>query len=113
MTEKTRKAKAAPQIVEAHFVPPSGIPRTVLVPEGETDLSTGIPVSLDLSPLYPHMPDSFLRELTSALHAVGLVKAVDYFKPEAGPNFRAAMLSVIRHDFSNVQALAKEELDHA
>lgn len=101
-----------PPIVEADFISDNGIPMRVLVPEGEKNLASGIPVSLDLSPLYPHMPDTWLKELTLACHAVGLVKAVDYFAPDAGQRFRAAMLSVIRHDFSNVQAIAKQELDN-
>lgn len=106
----TNSQPAAPPIIEAQFISASGVPRTVLVPQGETDLTRGIPVSLDLSPLYAHMPDDFLKELTRACYAVGLVKAADYFAPDAGQRFRAAMLSVIRHDFSNVQAIAKEEL---
>ncbi|HSS97106.1 MAG TPA: hypothetical protein VLK33_08750, partial [Terriglobales bacterium] len=46
-----------------------GIPQVVLVPPGETDLKTGIPLSFDLSPLYGHMPAEFQRELYAALHA--------------------------------------------
>jgi hypothetical protein len=100
-----------PPIVEADFISSSGVPQRVLIPQGETNLATGIPVSLDLSPLYSHMPEDFLRELTKSCHAVGLVKPIDYLSPEAGQRFRAAMLSVIKRDFSNVMALAKEELD--
>lgn len=112
MTDENKpKRKPAPPIVEADFISPSGIPRRVLVPQGETNLAAGIPVSLDLSPLYPHMPDEFVRELTSACHAVGLIKAIDFLAPDAGQKFRAAMLSVIKHDFSNAQSLAKEELE--
>lgn len=121
MTEKRRlKQKGdyftdepdAPPMIEAHFISPTGLPSRVLVPKGETNLARGIPVSLDLSTLYTHMPDSFLQELTAACHAVGLVKAADYFAPDAGQRFRAAMFSVIKHDFNNVQTLAKEELEH-
>lgn len=116
MTDAKSKKKNRPEIparppfVEAEFIPPSGIPQTVIVPPGEPDLSTGIPVSLDVSPLYEHMPEAFQRELVKALRAQGLVKAADYFQPDAGIRFRAAMLSVIRHDFLNVQTLAKEEM---
>lgn len=116
MNEKPKtRAKPAlpnpPQIVEADFISPDGVPSKVLIPAGEKDLSKGIPVSLDLSGLYAHMPDAFLKELTSALHAVGLVKPADYFAPDAPNRFRAAMLSVIKRDFLNAIALAKEELD--
>lgn len=100
----------APPIVRHQYTDPIGIPRTVLLPKGETDVKAGIPVSLDLSPLFGHMPDTFQRELYTALHAKGLVEASDYFKPGAAERFRAAMFSVIKHDFFNVQTLAKEEL---
>lgn len=112
MTDENKpKRKPAPPIVEADFISPSGIPRRVLVPQGETNLAAGIPSSLDLSRAFPHMPDSFVRELTISCHAVGLVKPIDFFAPDAGQRFRAAMLSVIRHDFSNVQAIAKEDME--
>ena len=87
----------------------SGITRLVLLPEGETDAKMGIPVSLDLSPLFGHMPPEFQKALYDALHANGLVVAKDYFKPGSDQRFKAAMLSVIRHDFLSVQSLAKTE----
>lgn len=99
-------------LVKKDFTDPDGIPQRVLVPEGETDLKTGIPVSLDLSPLFSHMPEGFQRDLTQALHARGLVEAKDYFAPGAADLFRSAMLSVIKHDFLSVQALAKEVTQH-
>lgn len=111
--KKSRNASNPPQIVEADFISPDGVPSKVLIPAGEKDLSKGIPASLDLSPLYSHMPEGFVRELTIACHAVGLVKPIDYFAPDAPNRFRAAMLSVIKHDFLNAQALAKEEITHA
>lgn len=101
------------EIVEKSFIDPAGIPRVSLVPKGETDMTKGIPVSLDLAPLFGHMPDAFQADLTAALHAQGLVKAADYFQPGASDRFRAAMLTVIRYDFLNVQTLAKEEISHA
>lgn len=97
--------------IRKDYTDPAGIPSRVLVPEGETDLSTGIPVSLDLSPLYPHMPPEWLRALYEALHAQGLVEAPDFFKPGADQRAKAALLSVIRSDFLNMQAIAKQELD--
>jgi hypothetical protein len=97
--------------VEKSYVDASGIPTRVIVPEGATDLSAGIPVSLDISTVYEHMPPQFVVDLTVALHAQGLVKPVDYFTPGASDRYRAALLMVIRHDFLNLQALAKQELD--
>lgn len=108
MTER-RKTK---EITERSYTDTKGIPRVSLIPDGESNMAMGIPVSLDVTRLYSHMPDSFQAELTAALHAVGLVKPQDYFQDGASDRFRAAMLSVIRHDFSNVMALAKEELSH-
>lgn len=61
-----------------------------------------------LASLYEHMPPGFLERLTQALHARGLVEPGDYFKAGASERFRSAVLSVIRHDFSSAQALAKD-----
>lgn len=111
MTSKSKKSGSPSMpIVRKEFTDGFGIPRTVLLPEGETDVKAGIPASLDLSPLYGHMPADFQRELYAALRAQGLVDAADYFKPGAGERFRAAMFTVIKHDFFSVQTLAKEEL---
>lgn len=98
--------------VEKNYVDASGIPSRVLVPEGATDLSAGIPVSLDISELYAHMPPQFVVDFTTALHAQGLVKPSDYFERGAADRYKAALLMVIRHDFLNIQALAKQEIDH-
>jgi len=97
-------------LTERTYTGHDNIPRVVLVPESETDVSTGIPVSLDLSALYGHMGAEFQSRLYIALHARGLVKPIDYFKPGAADNFRAALLSVIRADFLSAQTLAKQEL---
>jgi hypothetical protein len=91
----------------------SGIPRVVLVPAGETDLKRGIPLSFDLSPLFGHMPADFQREFYAALHAQGLVEPADYFKSGAAERYQAALRTVLKHDFLNIQTLAKEELNHA
>lgn len=90
----------------------SGIQRVVLVPPGETDLKTGIPVSLDLSPLFGHMPQKFQQEFYKALHDQGLIEPADYFKPGASERYRRALLTVIKHDFLNIQELAQQELNH-
>jgi len=104
------KRKTPP--VEKDYVDASGIPQSVLVPEGSSDLSAGIPVSLDISSAYEHMPPSFVVDFTTALHAQGLVIPADYFLPGASDRYKAALLMVIRHDFLTLQSLAKEELDH-
>ena len=97
--------------VEKDYVDAAGVPTRVLVPEGSTDYSAGIPVSLDISGLYDHMPPEFVVQFTKALHAQGLVKPADYFEPGASDRYRSALLMVIRSDFLNIQALAKQELD--
>lgn len=98
------------ELIEKSFTDKDNIPRVALVAPGETNPERGIPVSLDLSPLYAHMSAAWQQELYTALHAQGLIKPADYFKPDASQRFKAAMLSVIRHDFSNCQALAQREL---
>lgn len=107
------EATLPPTVEKRDYVDERGIHQRVIVPNGETDLKTGIPVSLDVSSLYGHMPDTWQRDFYEALHAQGLVEPGDFFKPGAADRFKAAMLSVIRHDFLSVQALANEELSHA
>jgi hypothetical protein len=96
--------------IKATFTDPSGTPRRVFVPPGETNYSMGIPVSLDIASLYTHMPPDFTRRLTEALHARGLVEPGDYFTPGADQRFKSALMSVIRADFLSIQQLAKQEL---
>ena len=98
--------------IERAHVDSTGIPTRVLVPPEETNLDTGIPVSLDVSQLYAHMPHDFVVEFTAALHAQGLVKPQDYFVAGASDRYKAAFLMVIRHDFLSLQAIAKQELDN-
>lgn len=107
MNQQKRKTPT----VEKNYIDADGVPSRVLVPEGATDLSAGIPVSLDISSLYQHMPQQFVAELTAALHEVGLVRASDYFQPGASDKYKQALLMVIRHDFTNLQTIAKQELD--
>jgi len=108
--ESKKRSKNPP--VEKSYTAPDGITSRVLVPEDATDLSAGIPVSLDISSLYVHMPHDFVVSFTAALHEQGLVKPEDYFKPGASDRYKAALLMVIRHDFLSIQALAKEEMDN-
>lgn len=115
MSEFKRKKKSdetplPPTITRQSYTDPDGIERVVIAPEGERDLATGIPVSMDLDVLYAHMPAEWRRSLYAALHAQGLIEPADYFKPGASDRFRAAMLTVIRHDFLNAQSLANDLL---
>lgn len=105
-------SKRSKNIVEKHYVDASGITSRVLVPEDATDLSAGIPISLDISGLYSHMPQEFVAELTNALHEMGLVRASDYFLPGASDKYKQALLMVIRSDFLSLQSIAKQELDN-
>lgn len=98
------------ELVELKYTDKEDIPRVSLVPKGETRGERGIPNSLDLDALYGHMSIEWRKAFYEALHAQGLVKAADYTKADASQRFKAAMLTVIRHDFSNVLALAKQEL---
>lgn len=104
--------KKRTELVKVDAIDTQGVPLRVLLPQGETDTSIGIPISLDLSTLYPHMPDEFLKRLYEALHAQGLVEPADYFKAGADQRFKAAMLTVIRKDFLDCQTIAKQELAH-
>lgn len=90
------------------YIDAQGIPRRVLIPEGE-DPAQGIPISLDLDDLYGHLPTEFRRRLYEEFHAQGLVEACDFLRPEAGNRFRAAMLSLIKHDWLSVTAIAREQ----
>jgi hypothetical protein len=100
----------APPYERATFKDDSGISRVVLVPPGETDVRAGIPVSLDLSPLFGHMPAAFQRAFYQALHDQGLVEPTDFFKPGAAERYRRALFTVIKHDFLDVQTLANQEI---
>lgn len=102
--------QSAPPYEKVNFKDDSGIPRVVLLPKGETDHQAGIPVSIDLSPLFGHMPPSFFAAFTQALHDQGLVEPADFFKSGAAERYRRALFTVIKHDFLSVQALANKEL---
>lgn len=111
--KKTQPPAVLPVSLEKRsIVDAAGVPKVVLLPKDETDVRTGIPVSLDLSPLFGHMPDSFQKTLYESLHAQGLIEPADYFKPGAAERFRAAMFTIIKHDFCSVQTIANEELSN-
>lgn len=102
--------QSAPPYEKVNFNDDSGVPRVVLIPKGETDYKAGIPVSLDLTPLFGHMPPSFLKAFYKALHDQGLIEPADFFKSGAAERYRRALFTVIKHDFLSVQALANKEL---
>jgi len=117
MTEKnkskqSRLVRSSQPYTRETYEDGSGIPRVVLVPEGEKDLQSGIPISFDLSPLFGHMPAAFQSELYKALHAQGLIEPADYFKPGAADRYQRALRTVLKHDFLSIQTLANEELKH-
>lgn len=102
--------ESSPPYEKVNFKDDSGIPRVVLIPKGETDHQAGIPVSLDLTPLFGHMPPAFLSAFYQALHDQGLIEPADFFKSGAAERYRRALFTVIKHDFLSVQALANKEL---
>lgn len=118
MTDKKKEKpstfvqKSPPPYARETYEDGSGIPRVVLIPPGEKDKSTGIPLSLDLSPLFGHMPAVFQKAFYKALHDQGLIEPQDFFKPGAADRYQRALRTVIKHDFLSIQALAKQELQH-
>jgi len=109
--QKLQQYEGAPPYERKSYEDEAGISKVVLVPNGETDLKKGIPVSFDLSSLFGHMPKDFQRDLYAALHAQGLIEPKDYFAMGAADRYQRAVRDVIKKDFLNVQALAKEALD--
>lgn len=91
-----------------------GIHRRVLLPKDfDGDPAEGIPVSLDLTHLYPHMPPDFHAWLTEELWARGLVEPKDFLTPAAPELIRAALFGAVRQDTLSIMALAKEQQSHA
>lgn len=98
-------------LTEADYRDARGVLHRVLVPiDGSASPDEGIPVSLDISALYSEMPDRFVAALTEALWSVGLVTPRDYVAPGAMEKARAALLSVVKRDALDLQALAIEEI---
>lgn len=102
--------QSSPPYERVNFDDDSGIPRVVLIPQGEPDKKTGIPLSLDLTPLFGHMPLDFQRAFYKALHEQGLIEPLDFFKPGAADRYQRALRNVIKHDFLSIQILAKQEI---
>lgn len=102
--------QSSPPYIRETYEDGSGIPRVVLIPQGEKDKATGIPLSLDLTPLYGHMPLTFQQALTKALHDHGLIEPLDFFKTGAADRYQRVIRDVIKHDFLDIQNLAKQEI---
>lgn len=93
------------------YTDPKGIKRRVALPEGATaDVSEGIPISLDVGALYPHMPPEFVRALTDELWARDLVEPRDFLASGAHERIRAALLSVLKRDALDIVSFAREQL---
>jgi hypothetical protein len=91
----------------SEIVDDDGLPSIVLHPD-TLPADEGIPVHLDLTPIYGHLPDEWQRQLYAALWARGLKLPEDYLKPDAANQFKSALLHVIKHHFPDVQQLARE-----
>lgn len=102
------------QVILQDIIAPDGSKRRVLAPaDGSVDAaSEGIPVSLDIGELYPHMPPAFVAALIEALWARGLVEPADFLKAGAAEKARSALLDVVKLDALDMIALAKKELEH-
>jgi hypothetical protein len=117
MTDKKSKTKSSwakelSPYERKSYEDEAGISKVVLVPNGETDLKKGIPVSFDLSSLFGHMPKDFQRDLYAALHAQGLIEPKDFFAMGAADRYQRAIRTLLKHDFLSIQALAAEEIQH-
>ena len=85
------------------------IPRLVLLPdEGDHRPQEGIPYSLNLDPLYPDAPPSFMARLYRELWAIGLVTVEDFHRLDMPHLFRAALLATLKHDGYSVSTFIKE-----
>lgn len=91
------------------YIDKDGIQRRVLIPEGVTDYSEGIPVSLPVDSLFADCPLSFRQELVAELWARGLVEPCDFRRAGAAELVSAALRSAIKKDALDVLALARED----
>lgn len=107
MSKRPKRITAKTQ--KSRITNDAGLPGVVIHPEG-ADPQEGIPVHLDLDALYGHLPVEFRAKLYQALHERGLIEPADYLSPGADQRFKSAVLHVIKHDFFNVQQLAREAL---
>ena len=84
-----------------------GVKHRVLVPNEDSIVEEGVPVSLDIRQLYSHMPPGFVAKLTEALWSRGLIEPADYFKPGAHELTRDAILDMVRFDALSIISLAR------
>jgi hypothetical protein len=91
-----------------------GLPQRSLIPDDASgiDPSEGIPLHLDLDPLYGHLPLEFRQRLYQAIWAHGLVEPCDYLQPGAAEKFMAALRSIVKRDALDAAKLAKEVCKH-
>jgi hypothetical protein len=96
------------------YLSADGLPQRSLIPayENGIDPSEGIPLHLDLDPLYGHLPLEFRQRLYQAIHAHGLIEPQDFLRPGAAEKYMAALRSVIKQDALSAIALAKEVMKH-
>jgi|SRR5579864_88621 len=85
----------------------SGIMRRVLLPDDNALVSEGVPLSLDITQLYSHMPIEFVARLSQALWDRGLVEPTDFFKPGAHELCRDAVLDTVKFDALSIVSLAR------
>lgn len=97
-------------LTEHTYTDNAGITRVVLLPEGEADVTRGIPVSLDVSELFDHAPPGFSTTLQRKLADRGLLRPQDYLKPGAGTLIQAALLATIKQDAMAIIAYAREQV---
>ena len=92
------------------YVDPSGFKRRVFIPDGMEieDVSEGIPVSLDLMPLFEDFPPERVAVLSNELWDRGLISPSDFTRKEAPDIIRSALLSFVKTDTMDIMALAKE-----
>lgn len=94
---------------DEEFYDSNNVRRRVSVPDDfEGDLSEGIPVSLDLSKVFPDAPWEFIRRLTDDCFALNLVTPDDFLRPGAVRKIQAALHSALEHDALSIQRFAKE-----
>lgn len=96
------------------YVSAEGLPQRSLIPADANGIppEEGIPVHLDLDPLYGHLPLEFRQRLYQALWTRGLIEPRDYLQPGAAERYMAALRAVVKEDALSAIALAKEVIHH-
>lgn len=91
------------------YIDKNGIQRRVLIPDGVSDYSEGIPVSLPVDSLYQHCSIEFRRALIDELWARDLIEPCDFRRAGAGELITAALRSVVKRDALDIITLARED----